>query len=110
MVDLMPIDLQEEAIKQNLNSSVSNKQTTPTGTPSGNNFLSTCFDEIINIIIVKPLEVLERKTLRNMNFVVELTTEKQDYFTPSKNILSVLLNEVFLSKDTDLKKSTKKLK
>lgn len=88
IVDLMPYDLQEEASKEELLKQISSptknqstpvaKRATPTklaGTPGGGsaggfNFYSSTFDEIINMVCFKPLEVLDRKTIRAMNLYI----------------------------------------
>ena len=49
IVDLLPIDLQEQAVKEAQEGSY-----------------SSIFDELISLIIVSPLEVHERKVLRGM--------------------------------------------
>ena len=60
MADLVPCDLTEE--KQNVDQ-------------SSKICFSSTFDEILYVMIVRPLELYERKLLKSMNFVEGNTTQ-----------------------------------
>jgi hypothetical protein len=118
---LIPYDLQEEAAREEILKQISNpsikpqpasKQGTPAGLGSagGFNFYSSTFDEIVSLVLIKPLEVLERKTLRGMNLYIQ---RGEDEMVVQRNLLQVMLNDVLILEpqgDLCLKKATKKLK
>ena len=70
MADLVPCDLTEE--KQNVDQ-------------SSKICFSSTFDEILYVMIVRPLELYERKLLKSMNFVG---------VNSSQNITQVILKYV----------------